>query len=235
MRPARPLLALVLAALLALVVGCGGGDAETTTAAAGAAATTPPAATAGTGTGGDIVCGDDEPAASGERPTYTAPPPMTITPARSYTATLSTSCGDIVIALDPEAAPMTVNNFITLARDGFYDGLTFHRTVPGFVIQGGDPAGDGTGGPGYTFADELPTGDAAYPAGSVAMANSGPDTNGSQFFIVTGQAPLPPQYSRFGEVTRGLDVARAIEALGDASTQAPSTPVYINRVTISES
>jgi cyclophilin family peptidyl-prolyl cis-trans isomerase len=174
--------------------------------------------------------------------TYDAPPDVSIDLDATYTALLQTSCGDITIALDPDAAPMAVNNFVFLAREGFYDGLTFHRVVSGFVIQGGDPSGDGSGGPGYTFPDELPTGEGAYPPGSVAMANSGPDTNGSQFFIVTGDAPLPPAYTRFGEVTEGLDVAREIEALadpdappGDPAAQVPSEPVYIDSVTIEES
>ena len=177
---------------------------------------------------------DPEPA------TYPAPPPVTIDPSVDYSATLETSCGTIVIALDADAAPIAVNNFVFLAREGFYDGLRFHRVVTGFVIQGGDPEGDGRGGPGYTFPDELP--DDGYPAGSVAMVNSGPDTNGSQFFIVTGAAELPNVYSRFGTVTRGLDVARAIEAFadpnadpGDPSSQTPSEPVYVYSVTITES
>ena len=127
-----------------------------------------------------------------------------------------------MVRLDAKAAPHTVNNFVFLARQGFYDGLTFHRVVPGFVIQGGDPSGDGTGGPGYTFADELP--DDGYPTGSVAMANSGPGTNGSQFFVVTGDASfLPNSYSRFGRVTEGLDVAKTIERFADPSA-TPATP-----------
>jgi cyclophilin family peptidyl-prolyl cis-trans isomerase len=166
---------------------------------------------------------------------------MTIDPATTYRATIATSCGDIVIRLDAKAAPRTVNNFVFLAREGFYDGLTFHRVVPGFVIQGGDPSGDGTGGPGYTFADELP--DDGYPAGSVAMANSGPGTNGSQFFIVTGDASfLPNSYSRFGRVVRGMDVARTIEGFADPAADPnspesgiPTSPIRIDSVTIRES
>ena len=158
------------------------------------------------------------------------------------TATITTPRGDITLELFAEDCPETVGNFVKLAKKGFYDGLTFHRVVAGFVIQGGDPNGDGSGGPGYSFPDELPEGEDAYPAGSVAMANSGPDTNGSQFFIVTGDAPLPPAYTRFGEVTEGLDVAREIEALadpdappGDPAAQVPSEPAYIDSVTIDES
>ena len=139
---------------------------------------------------------------------YSGPPPMRIDPAKRYAATFHTSRGDFTAELFAAQAPITVNNFVFLAREGFYDGLTFHRVVTGFVIQGGDPEGDGRGGPGYTFADELP--DDGYPAGAVAMANAGPDTNGSQFFIVTGTAELPNVYSRFGRVTEGLDVAQQI-------------------------
>jgi cyclophilin family peptidyl-prolyl cis-trans isomerase len=171
---------------------------------------------------------------------YDAPPPMTISQTAVYTAVLDTSCGKITIRLDQKAAPKTVNNFVFLARERFYDGLTFHRTSPGFVIQGGDPSGDGSGGPGYEFEDELP--DDGYPAGAVAMANAGPDTNGSQFFIVTGDASfLPNAYSKFGTVTKGLDAARRIESLappdaqpGDPMAETPRQPAFIHSVTITE-
>ncbi|MGD9573291.1 MAG: peptidylprolyl isomerase [Thermoleophilia bacterium] len=234
-----PLLALLAALLLALAAGCGGDDDGGADAGGGDA----PAASAPedvvTNFAGD-TCSAAEPDPPPHPSTYGSPPEMTIDPATTYTATLETSCGTIVIALDAEAAPLTVNNFVFLAREGFYDGLTFHRVVTGFVIQGGDPEGDGRGGPGYEFEDELP--EDGYPAGSVAMANSGPDTNGSQFFIVTGEAPLPNAYSRFGTVTEGLDVARTIEAFadpqadpGDPASQTPASPVYIHSVTITES
>src|SRR5689334_12146798 len=157
---------------------------------------------------------------------------MTIDRSAQYRATMVTSCGTIVIALDAKAAPLTVNNFVFLSRKGFYDGLTFHRVVKGFVIQGGDPSGDGTGGPGYEFRDELPKD--GYPLGSVAMANSGPDTNGSQFFIVTGTASLPNDYSRFGKVVKGLAAAKKIESLADPNgDEKPIQPVWIDSVTIS--
>ena len=115
--------------------------------------------------------------------TYSAPPPMTIDQNKNYTATIKTNYGDIVIQLLPKEAPLTVNNFVFLARAGFYDGVKFHRVITGFMIQSGDPTGTGTGGPGYKFADELPT-TLDYTKGTVAMANSGPNTNGSQFFIM---------------------------------------------------
>ena len=130
-----------------------------------------------------------------------------------YRVTIATAKGDIVMDLDPRLAPRTVNNFVALARDGFYDGLTFHRVVPGFVIQGGCPEGSGRGGPGYRFADEPVKGN--YRDGAVAMANAGPDTNGSQFFICLGDQPgLPKQYNLFGHTVSGLDVTTRI-AVGD--------------------
>jgi cyclophilin family peptidyl-prolyl cis-trans isomerase len=134
--------------------------------------------------------------------------------AKIYRATITTDRGTIVMDLDPQLAPNTVNNFVGLARDGFYNGLTFHRVVPEFVIQGGCPEGSGRGGPGYKFADEPVT--SAYRLGAVAMANSGPDTNGSQFFICIDdcQTKLTPSYNLFGYVTDGIDVAVATK-VGD--------------------
>jgi peptidyl-prolyl cis-trans isomerase B (cyclophilin B) len=140
---------------------------------------------------------------------YTAPEQV-IDPAHRYTATIATDRGDIVIALDPARAPKSVNNFVFLARDGFYDGLTFHRIVDDFVIQGGCPEGTGRGGPGYKFDDEPVHGE--YEAGAVAMANSGPNTNGSQFFICTvdDRHKLTKSYNLFGQVVKGMDVVGKI-------------------------
>lgn len=121
---------------------------------------------------------------------------------------IATEKGDIVFELYPDDAPNTVSNFVYLTEAGFYDGLTFHRVEPGFVIQGGDPVGNGTGGPGYTFEDETVTRD--YKKGIVAMANAGPDTNGSQFFIVLEDTGLPKQYNIFGNVIEGMDVVASI-------------------------
>ena len=142
---------------------------------------------------------------------YTAPPPAEIDATKLYEATITTSRGKVVLCLQPQLAPNTVNNFVVLARNHFYDGLTFHRVEANFVIQGGDPKGDGTGGPGYTFPDE-PVHN-LYVDGAVAMANSGPNTNGSQFFICTGSQcqPLQPQYNLFGKVESGLDVAQKVQ------------------------
>ncbi len=126
---------------------------------------------------------------------------------------VKTNRGEIVFELFAEDAPKAVSNFVALAESGYYDGLTFHRVVPGFVIQGGDPSGNGTGGPGYKFEDEPVTRD--YLAGTVAMANAGPDTNGSQYFVCLEDQPtLPKNYTIFGQVTSGLDIVRSI-AIGD--------------------
>jgi len=137
-------------------------------------------------------------------------PEQVIDPARKYEATIATDRGDIVVALDASRAPQSVNNFVFLARDGFYDALTFHRVVPDFVIQGGDPEGSGRGGPGYRFDDEPVQGE--YTAGALAMANSGPNTNGSQFFICTvdDRHKLTKSYNLFGQVVKGMDVVTAI-------------------------
>jgi cyclophilin family peptidyl-prolyl cis-trans isomerase len=171
---------------------------------------------------------------SQKRQRFDAEPPMVIDPNKRYSATVETSKGTIVIALDPLAAPKTVNNFVFLARYHYFDGVVFHRIIPGFVIQGGDPEGTGRGGPGYRFADELPR-PGRYEIGSVAMANAGPDTNGSQFFIISGQdgASLPPNYSLFGSVVAGGDVVQAIDALGSRSG-TPKERVVMESVTISE-
>jgi cyclophilin family peptidyl-prolyl cis-trans isomerase len=141
-------------------------------------------------------------------------PAFEIEPDAKFEVTFATDKGDIVATLDASLAPTTVNNFVVQARGGFYDGLTFHRVVPGFVIQGGDPDGTGRGGPGYKFADEPVR--APYVLGALAMANAGPNTNGSQFFICIEdcQDKLQPLYNLFGNVTSGIEVAQAIE-VGD--------------------
>ncbi len=165
---------------------------------------------------------------------FEGPFALDLTEGATYTATLETGCGTITLELDPVNTPLTTNNFVELARAGFYDGVTFHRAVGGFVIQGGDPLGDGTGGPGYEFEDELPTD--GYTLGDLAMANAGPNTNGSQFFIVTGDASfLGNDFSKFGRVLEGLDVAQGIESLGDPSVDPTIEPTYIYSVTITES
>ena len=164
---------------------------------------------------------------------FSSPPEMGIDPAKRYTATMSTTLGDIVIALDAIKAPKTVNNFVFLALNHYYDGVIFHRIINGFMCQGGDPDGSGRGGPGYQFADELPkAGD--YQIGSVAMANAGPNTNGSQFFLISGPngVGLPPSYSLFGQIVKGLDVLDTMQNVRTGAGDRPNDDVVINSVTI---
>lgn len=140
---------------------------------------------------------------------YDAPPEMVIDTTRQYAAVIETSHGEITVELLTEVAPKTVNNFVFLAREGFYDGTTFHRVIPGFVAQGGDPTGTGRGGPGYRFEDELS--DVPFVEGVLGMANAGPNTNGSQFYLMLGDAPhLTGRYTAFGRVTAGMEAVRAI-------------------------
>jgi cyclophilin family peptidyl-prolyl cis-trans isomerase len=145
-------------------------------------------------------------------------------------ATLHTNQGAIEIELHDEDAPTTVGNFVKLAGDGFYDGVVFHRVIPDFMIQGGDPTGTGTGGPGYTFEDEI--NEHKVERGALAMANAGPNTNGSQFFIVTAEATpwLDGKHTVFGRVTSGMDVVDAISQLETDSRDKPSEPVVIERI-----
>jgi cyclophilin family peptidyl-prolyl cis-trans isomerase len=216
-------------------VEAGSGGSTTSTTPAGPTITVPAA-------GASITGATPCPAADGssERTTsFAEAPPTCIDPAKTYTATLTTSMGDIELALDPAAAPITVNNFVVLARYHYYDGVAFHRIIPQFMIQTGDAVGPqpGSGSPGYTIPDELPTGEDAYPPGTLAMANtSAPDTGGSQFFIMaTGSSGLNPSYSVFGSVTAGQDVVDAINQLGDAATNGtPTEEVLVESVTITE-
>ncbi len=158
------------------------------------------------------------------RKTYDAPPPMKIDPRKRYFATLKTTKGDIKIELFAAESPKTVNNFVFLAREHFYDGVRFHRIIGDFMVQTGDPNGDGTGGPGYSFEDELPPRH-SYEKGIVAMANAGPDTNGSQFFICSGPAckmlDMQPNYSQFGRVVAGMDVLDKIASTPVESAGPP--------------
>ncbi|HUY42955.1 MAG TPA: peptidylprolyl isomerase [Acidimicrobiales bacterium] len=169
------------------------------------------------------------------RQKFSEAPPMIIDPAKTYAATMVTSKGTLEIALDPLAAPETVNSFVFLARWHYFDGVVFHRIIPGFVLQGGDPTGSGAGGPGYRFNDELPK-PGRYEVGSLAMANAGPHTNGSQFFVISGPdgVRLPPLYALFGKVVKGLDVVQTINDLGSPSGK-PRENVVIESVTITES
>lgn len=219
---------------------------------------------------GQDADGGDEPLAADERPDdacpptpddvpevtselYDEPPAMQIDEEATYVATIATTCGDIVLELDAAGTPQTVNNFVFLAEEGYYDGVGFHRVIEGFVVQAGDPAGTGCGRedclspngaafPGYSFDDELDTAvelverEGGYPQGALAMANAGPDTNGSQFFIVepADGVPLPPAYTYFGQVVEGQDVAQRI-ALGPVGGEGSALdPVIITSVTIEQ-
>lgn len=145
---------------------------------------------------------------------FKSPPPMCIDPERTYTATMTTTKGTMTIALDAVGAPKTVNNFVFLARYHYYDGIVFHRIIPGFMLQGGDPDGSGRGGPGYRFDDEVSPSNIPHrhQAGSLSMANAGSNTNGSQFFIVYDPQPhLDGKHTIFGQVTSGMDVARSLK------------------------
>ena len=166
---------------------------------------------------------------------------MCIDPTKTYTAEIVTSEGTLTAELFADRAPLTVNNFVTLARYHYFDGIDCHRIIPGFMAQCGDPSGTGSGGPGYSFQDELPTDPAPYKKGVLAMANSGPNTQGSQFFIMTADnETLPPNYSVFGQVTEGLDdTVDALDAAGNPDPSANGVPpieeVTIESVTITES
>jgi cyclophilin family peptidyl-prolyl cis-trans isomerase len=163
---------------------------------------------------------------------FTSAPEMGIDTSKRYTATMDTSMGAIVIALDAINAPLTVNNFVFLAAQHYYDGVIFHRIIKDFVCQGGDPDGTGRGGPGYRFADEPVK--QKYQLGSVAMANAGPNTNGSQFFLISGPSGvrLPPQYNHFGQIVKGMDVLEAMQSVETDRNDRPRTDVVINSVTI---
>ena len=172
-----------------------------------------------------------------EKMEWKEPPPMKIDVNKKYTATLDTSKGKIVLELFAKEAPKTVNSFVFLARQGFYNGTEFHRVIPGFMIQGGDRNGEpkGTGGPGYQFENENKDTTRTYVPGTVGMANSGPDTNGSQFFIMDAANPLPAaKYTIFGQLKEGQDVVHAIATADRDDRDKPTTPVVLKSVTIAE-
>jgi peptidyl-prolyl cis-trans isomerase B (cyclophilin B) len=208
--------ALVAALLGAAAAGCGGDDGE------------PAGSTSASG------CADVEapsPRDDGGEPAPTEP----LDPSQSWTLTFDTSCGTFVVTLDLESAPQTAASVVSLAEDGYFDDTVFHRIVPGFVIQGGDPTQSGSGGPGYSTVDP-PDAGASYTKGVVAMAKTQAEpagTAGSQFFVVTGDdAGLPPDYAIVGTVTDGLVVVERIGRLGDPSTEQPLQPVVIESVTV---
>jgi cyclophilin family peptidyl-prolyl cis-trans isomerase len=198
---------------------------------------------------GEVACGAEAPPnAENPKPQFAGPPPLKIDTKASYRATMVTSCGTIVIELDAKRAPQTVNSFVFLARQGYFDGQYFHRLDTSIdVIQGGDPSGTGSDGPGYAIPDEL-NGKLTYTPGTLAMANAGPNTGGSQFFVITGPEGTNldgnPNYTIFGTIVEGLGVAQTIQALpivdpqaaanGDLSGQRPKQAVYIEKVTIAK-
>ncbi|MEX0796209.1 MAG: peptidylprolyl isomerase [Acidimicrobiia bacterium] len=165
---------------------------------------------------------------------YDSVPDLTVDLSTTYIAKVQTNHGDITLELLPERSPQTVNNFVFLARDGFYDGVIFHRVIKDFMIQGGDPTGTGTGGPGYKFRDEL-EGAGTYSRGTVAMANSGPNTNGSQFFIMHKDVGLPHSYTIFGKVTDGIEVVDSIADSETDRSDRPQSEVKISKIEITES
>ena len=214
--PTRPALLAAAVAAMTLLAACGG-DSSTSTATA-------------------VEAGCQNVEAPAPRTDRFKKPEQVLQPGEPATATVETSCGTFTIELDTKNDPKTANSFAFLAEQGFYDGTTFHRIAPGFVIQGGDPNGDGTGGPGYTVT-EAPPQDTTYKNGLVAMAKTGvepPGASGSQFFVVTAPADagLPPDYAVLGEVTDGTDVVDEIAKLGDPATEQPTQTVTIDKVTI---
>jgi cyclophilin family peptidyl-prolyl cis-trans isomerase len=221
---------------LILTLGGGGSKKKAAPTTVNPAATTSTVAATTTTSKLPVGC-DNKVPTPGKPQTYSSAPKMTIDRAKTYTATMTTTCGTIKLQLDAKNAPIATNNFVFLAQKHFYDGLKWHRVVKGFVIQGGDPKGDGSGGPGYTVKGETPSD--GYPLGSIAAAkgtNDPPGSMGSQFFIVTGQngTTLPHDYARWGKVTAGFDVAQKMESLSNGDGP-PTHPLYIFKVTISES
>ena len=225
----------VLAVLLALTfAACGSDDDDAGDSAATQAETTAETTAAAPAAG---ECAPAEPAQP--KDTEVGEPTGKLDPAKTYVATVTTNCGTFEITLDVKRAPKTSNSFKHLADEGFYDGTSYHRIVPGFVIQGGDPAGDGTGGPDYSV-EEAPPSDIQYTKGVVAMAKTGAEpagTSGSQFYVVSGEdAGLPADYALLGEVTEGIDVVTTIEGVEtDPSTEQPVSPVIIESIKVAES
>ncbi len=222
---------MLVLACLALVAagGCGDDDEQP----ASAAQTPTPE-----DTGGEQGTGCEQAGEAAPKDVTLKKPRKELDPDKTYVATVRTNCGDFQITLDAKRAPKTGGSFKHLVDEGFYDGLGFHRIVPGFVIQGGDPAGDGSGGPGYSVV-EAPPQDLAYTKGVVAMAKTGVEeagTSGSQFFVVTGEdAQLPPDYALLGKVTEGQDVVDLIGVAPVQPDEKPVDPIVIRSITIDES
>ena len=231
--------AIIVAVVVGIVIFKGGDNNKSTTSTS-ASTTAPTESTAPTGTTVFTYGTTDCPPATGateQKQTFTAPFKQCIDVTKTYTALIKTNKGDLTVQLDPIKAPGTVNNFVSLALNKYFDGVPCHRIIPDFVVQCGDPTGSGTGGPGYKIPDELPKA-GEYKVGSLAMANSGPNTNGSQFFIITGSqgVALAPSYSLFGQVTAGLDTTlKALDAAGTTAGVPTKEPVSMTSVTITVS
>jgi peptidyl-prolyl cis-trans isomerase B (cyclophilin B) len=226
-----PALVLLLACCVLLLAACGN-DSETASKATATPAATE-TAPGETDTGCKKVAKPKAKKDGGQKK-----PALTLDKSKTYVAKIATSCGEFDITLDVKRAPKTAASFVSLAKAGFFDDTTFHRIVPGFVIQGGDPLGSGTGGPGYSVT-EAPPNDLQYTRGVVAMAKTGSEpagTSGSQFFVVTGEdAGLPPDYALLGKVSGGSEVVDTIATVDtDPSTEQPKNPVVIDSVTIEE-
>jgi cyclophilin family peptidyl-prolyl cis-trans isomerase len=229
------LLTLLLACLLLAAAGCGGNDEKPATAAT--AEPTETATATPEDTGGEQGSGCEKVGKPKPKDTEFAKPKRRLDPGKTYVAKIKTNCGEFEITLDAKRAPKTGGSFAFLAGKGFFDGLGFHRIVPGFVIQGGDPKGDGSGGPGYSIV-EAPPEDLKYTKGIVAMAKTAiedPGTSGSQFFVVTGDdTPLPPEYALLGKVTKGQDVVDLIGIAPVGPDEQPVEPIVMESVTVAE-
>jgi cyclophilin family peptidyl-prolyl cis-trans isomerase len=232
---ARPLVT-ALAVVGLVAAGCGGSDGSTDASTESTSASTSPS-TVGGAAASDVDCPPADGTGTQTRQ-FDAPPPDCLDPDVTYEAIVTTNKGEFTIALDPDSAPVAANNFVFLARNGYYDDTPCHRIIPGFVVQCGDPTGTGTGGPGYTIVDEPPE-PGQYQIGSIAMAKTvQPDSAGSQFFIITGSdgAALPPEYALFGQVTEGFEsTVEAMAAAGTPGDGVPSEPIEIQSVRIVES
>ncbi len=236
---------------MAVVAACGGDDVPTATTTAAPVDTTTAASAPGTTaapTAGPVydyegfralpvACGGELPPPAGQFQ-FAEPGDAAVDASTNPVATITTSCGEIFVELDAEMAPETVNSFAFLAGEGYFDGTVSHRVIDGFMFQAGDPTGTGGGGPGYYIADEFPPDGFVYERGVIAMANAGPGTTGSQFFIMLADSGLPPQYSAFGRVIGGEDVLDAIAAIpvGPNPTSGemsqPTQALYLESVTI---
>jgi peptidyl-prolyl cis-trans isomerase B (cyclophilin B) len=231
----RSTLAIASICLVTALAACGEDDEKSDPSTAAPSGSSAPAATTQPPEAPAVEGCDQVEAPAGEE--RTGKEPKDPLPAgKTYSLVFATNCGSFTVELNPKLAPKAAASLVALAEDGYFDGTVFHRIVPGFVIQGGDPTATGTGGPGYTTVDQ-PAADGSYPKGTVAMAKGGtepPGSAGSQFFVMTGDRGLPPEYAIVGKVSDGLDVVDRIGALGDAAEQ-PTTTVLIEKVTVKES